>query len=144
MVVFVTLLFILSFSATSFYSITQTLDKKIFLVLLNLTFIQHFSAIVLGLLFSFFMFYLVYKIVPHGKMNTRVALVSSLCASVLWEILKYGFTIYLVYFSNFTAVYGTYAAIVSLVFWIYYSSVIFVIGAEIGQLYNARNVLKVA
>lgn len=59
-----------------------------------------------------------------------------------WEVLKIGFTIYLVKFSNYAAVYGTYAALSVLIIWIYLSSLAFVIGAEIGQIYNEKNILK--
>jgi membrane protein len=90
------------------------------------------------------MFYIIYRIVPHGQVNRKVALFSAVSSAVMFELLKHLFTIYLVSFSNFTAVYGAYAALVSVVFWIYYSSFIFVLGAEIGQLYNEKRLLKKA
>jgi len=37
-------------------------------------------------------------------------------------------------------IYGTYALIVVVAFWIYYSSILFLVGAEIGQLYRERRI----
>jgi membrane protein len=88
------------------------------------------------------MFYIIYRIVPHGQVNKRVVLISALSSAIMFELLKHLFTSYLVSFSNFSAVYGAYAALVSIIFWIYYSSFIFVLGAEIGQLYNERRLLN--
>ena len=89
------------------------------------------------------MFYTIYKLVPHGNINNKVVLISSISSTLLWEMLKFAFTMYLVNFSNFAAVYGAYGAIVAVIFWIYYSSTTFVIGAEIGQLYHEKKLLKI-
>ena len=35
-------------------------------------------------------------------------------------------------------IYGTYVLFVVVAFWIYYSSIVFIIGAEIGKLYSDR------
>jgi len=37
-----------------------------------------------------------------------------------------------------TRVYGAYTLLIAVVFWIYYSAVVFIVGAEIGQLYRER------
>jgi membrane protein len=87
------------------------------------------------------MFFIIYKLVPHGKINNKVVLTSAVTSTISWELLKVIFTIYLIHFSNFTAVYGAYAALVAVIFWIYYSSFTFVLGAEIGQLYTERKLL---
>jgi membrane protein len=143
MVILITLLFILSFASTAIISILKAVDERFFNnTLFSFGVIENFLTIFLGLLFSFLMFYLIYKIVPHGKIKNVVVLISALSSTVMWEILKFIFTFYLINFSNFTAVYGAYAAIVAIIFWIYYSSTTFVIGAEIGQLYHERELLK--
>lgn len=142
MVLLLTVLFLLSLSMTSIFSLIQTIDEKYLYNLLKISFAEHYIPILLGAAFSFLMFYIVLRILPEGKVNTKTALLSSFWCSILWEILKIGFTIYLVRFSNYAAVYGTYAAIVVLILWIYFSAVVFVIGAEIGQIYNEKNILK--
>jgi membrane protein len=143
MVIIITTLFVLSFASSFIISILKWVDEKFFAnTLFSFGFIENFLSIFLGLLFSFLMFYLIYKIVPHGKIKNNIVIISALSTTILWEILKFIFTFYLVNFSNFTAVYGAYAAIVAVIFWIYYSSTTFVIGAEIGQLYHEKELLK--
>ena len=143
MVFVVTVLFLLSLISTTILSILKTIDEKFFFnALFRFGFIENLATVILGLLFTFLMFYTIYKLVPHGKLNNRVVLISSISTTLMWEILKFVFTMYLVNFSNFAAVYGAYAAIVAVIFWIYYSSTTFVIGAEIGQLYHEKKLLK--
>lgn len=143
MVFLATLLFVLSFTSTFFISLFKTINEYFFENrFIGFYFIERFISIFLGLVFSFLMFYLIYKIVPHGKIGNKVVLVSSFSSTIMWELLKIAFTIYLINFSNFTAVYGAYAAVVAVIFWIYYSSFTFVLGAEIGQLYNEKILLK--
>jgi membrane protein len=108
----------------------------------NMTTFQKVLAVPIGLIFSFLMYYIIHRIVPHGQVKKDTAVVAAASTAIMFEVLKYLFTFYLVSFSNFGAVYGAYAALVSIVFWIYYSSYIFVFGAEIGQLYNEQKLLN--
>ena len=138
MVILISLLFFLSISSTFVLSLIKSIFST---ELFGLGFVYKLLYILLGLIFSFLMFYIIYKLVPHGKINNKVVLTSSVTSTISWELLKIIFTIYLINFSNFTAVYGAYAAVVAVIFWIYYSSFTFVFGAEIGQLYNERKLL---
>jgi membrane protein len=82
----------------------------------------------------FFSFFILYLLVPQKKMPRRVVVMSSLWAAVLWEAAKYLFGLYISHFGTITKVYGAYALLVVVAFWIYYTSIVFVVGAEIGQL----------
>jgi len=141
MVLVVFLFFILSVASTSLFSIISSRGLDFINQYVNIGFSNAIITILLGLLFSFLMFLIIYRIVPHGQVNRKVALISAISSAVMFELLKHLFTMYLVSFSNFAAVYGAYAALVSIVFWIYYSSFIFVLGAEIGQLFNEKRLL---
>lgn len=143
MVFLVFLFFILSFASTIIVSIIRALDKTVLNGLIHeYPILQRTIGFTLGLIFSFIMFYLIYKLVPNGKVHTKIALLSAITGAFLWEVLKNLFSYYLVNVANYAAVYGTYAAIVALIFWIYYSSFVFVLGAEVGQLYNEKILLK--
>ncbi len=142
MVLVTTLFFILSLASSFLVSLMKSFDEQLLgSTLRSVGFFHYVIPFLIGLIFSFLMFYVIYKIVPHGYIKNRTVLISAISSTVLWELLKIIFTTYLIYFSNFTAVYGAYAAIVSVVFWIYYSSFTFVVGAEIGQLYNEKKLL---
>ena len=57
-----------------------------------------------------------------------------------WETAKQGFGFYLHHFATFGRIYGTYALVGCRV-WIYYSSIIFIIGTEIGRLYTEQKIM---
>jgi uncharacterized BrkB/YihY/UPF0761 family membrane protein len=48
------------------------------------------------------------------------------------------FGFYITHFASIERIYGAYVLVVLLAVWIYYSSIIFILGAEIGQLYRER------
>jgi membrane protein len=86
----------------------------------------------------FGIFYFIYYVIPYRKIKKRILVVSAFWAAFLWEIAKQLFGIYLTYSANLSKIYGAYVFIVALVFWLYYSSVVIIIGAEIGQLFSER------
>ena len=143
MVFLILVAFLLSFSSTFILSIFQAIDKSFFGdAILNLGFTSTLLTHFIGLIFTFIMFYLIFKLVPQGFVSQKVALISSITAAILYETLKYIFIFYLVSFANYQRVYGAYAAIVAVIFWLYYSSFTFVIGAEMGQLYKEKKLIK--
>ena len=92
-----------------------------------------FSGIII-----FSIFWLIYNFVPSVKIKKKSVTVGALWAVLLWILAKEIFGIYVFDFANFGRVYGTYAIIVVLAFWIYYSALVFILGAEIGKLYDER------
>lgn len=88
------------------------------------------------------MFYVFYKLIPYAKLGKKVPLVSAITATFFWEIARQLFGYYITHFATLSRIYGTYALIVIVAFWIYYSSILFLIGAEIGQLYLERRIEK--
>ena len=61
-----------------------------------------------------------------------LALAGALFAALLWEISKHLFDIYIKDYAGIEKIYGSFGTIVILLFWIYYSAFILLIGAEIG------------
>jgi membrane protein len=69
----------------------------------------------------------------------KEAAVGGASAAVLWEALKQGFAFYLSHFGgdpNADKVYGALGGLILLVLWIYYSSMVLLMGAEIAKLYS--------
>lgn len=89
----------------------------------------------------FILFSLLYYTVPLKKPGRKVTLISALWAAILWEAAKQLFGYYIYNYGVWGRIYGTYALIVVVAFWVYYSSVVFIIGAEIGRLFYERNYL---
>jgi membrane protein len=93
-------------------------------------------AQLLAFAFIFLMFALMYRYLPKRRIPWRVALVAATFASVVWELFKAAFAWYVANFANYTTTYGALATLIILVFWIYYSSVVFILGGEVGQVYD--------
>lgn len=104
---------------------------------------SHIIFSLLSLLLIFIVFTVLYLTVPLKKLGRKATLMSALWAAILWETAKQLFGYYLYNFATFNRIYGAYALIVVVAFWIYYSSVVFIIGAEIGNLYYERNFSKI-
>lgn len=137
------LLFILSLVATYTVTLVEIVSKGVFGVELSLSFLQSVVSILIAYAISYILFYIVYRYVPYQSIPKKVVLFSSYIAAILFEILKHLFSLYILKFANFGRVYGTYAALVIFIFWIYYVAVIFVIGGEMGAIYLNRNRLKI-
>jgi len=81
------------------------------------------------------MFYVVYGHLTDVKPPTAAAVASTLTMTVLWVISGKLFSIYLRSYSVIGSLYGPYTFLLVLLLWIYYSSVVFVLGGIVGQIY---------
>ena len=86
----------------------------------------------------FILFFIFYDFIPYDKMNKKVVAVSALWATIFWTLAEELFGFFLVHFASFKRIYGAYVFIIVVVIWIYYSAVVFLLGAQIGQLYKER------
>jgi membrane protein len=93
-------------------------------------------------LFSLFIMYLIfsvtYKFMPIIKIRKRSVLIGAFWASILWVTAKIIFGLYLSTFTTFSRIYGAYAFVIVVAFWIYYTSAVFIVGAEVGKLFDER------
>jgi membrane protein len=91
---------------------------------------------VVGKLFAWFflfaIFYLLYRFAPARTLQRRDLLIASLSATILFEVARWVFTWYVIFARDALAVYGALAGLMFFFFWLYYASIIFVLGAEIG------------
>jgi YihY family inner membrane protein len=87
-----------------------------------------YSAKASAVLLTVLLFFLIYRLVPHTRVSSRVALKAALWSGGAWEVAKYGFLIQLQRM-NLQAFYGPLAFAVSLVLWAYVSSLTLVFGA---------------
>lgn len=95
--------------------------------------------LLLTLVLAFVMFLIVYRFIPDVAISWRTAVISSVTATTLWLSAAQLFAWYLETFHSFSKLYGTYAFLFVLLIWIYYSSIVFIIGGIVGQLYRERN-----
>jgi membrane protein len=112
-----------------------------FLAFLQTGFFEHLLLSLFSLLLIYIVFTILYLAVPVKKVGKKAVFVSALWAAILWETAKQLFGIYINNYAAYGKIYGAYALVVVVAFWIYYSSVVFIIGAEIGRLYYERKYL---
>lgn len=118
-----------SMGLTSLMTYTQRYRFKIPLVDMGPIF-GLFLKYLLPFLFSFWMFFLIYKIIPYRKIHYRTALQAAFFISLLWEVAKQLFGWYVFNIGRFSMVYGSLSALIIFFFWVYYSSVIVLLGGE--------------
>jgi len=87
---------------------------------------------------SFIIFYFIFRYVPNKKIPSKIVLLSTAICVISIELSRHIFAYYISSFANYGKFYGTYAIIISLAIWIYYSSLIILLSAEISK-YLLRN-----
>lgn len=114
------------------------------------TYLRHYSPLDLGpvihfslkyvipFLFTFWMFFLIYKIIPNKKIQFKVALQAAFFTSLLWEVAKQSFGWYVLHLGGFTMIYGSLSTLAIFVLWVYYSSAILVLGGEVAFLLGSK------
>jgi len=88
------------------------------------------------------LFFSLYKFLPKRRIRWQMALVAALFASVMFEVAKNVFGFLIVSFSPGSMYSGTVAAAVIVVIWVYYGALIFILGGEVGQVFELRRVRK--
>ena len=79
---------------------------------------------------SIAIFFLIYWLLPNGKVPARAVLPSAIIMGLLSEALKYAYILALPYL-NFQEVYGPFALSVSLMFWAFLSGLLLLAGANL-------------
>ncbi len=90
-------------------------------------------VVILSLMFASF-----YKILPRTDMSFSKQLPGAVCASVGWLIFSWIYSLYIHYISNYSYVYGSLAAVVFLMLWLYICMNIFLYGAEINKMISEK------
>ena len=94
---------------------------------------------VISLLTSVALYYILFRMLPHERLSNNVIWVSVSTTVILTEAMRFLFSYYMSHVSSIGALYGTYAFLVGISLWIYYASVAFLVGAEVGWLYKEKH-----
>jgi uncharacterized BrkB/YihY/UPF0761 family membrane protein len=88
-------------------------------------------------LLTLFMFWTIYRFLPNAKSGNRgrIALGSALVASAGWELAKWAFTRFLSDTARYGAIYGSVGGVVITMMWLYTSSMVILLGAEVSAAY---------
>jgi membrane protein len=88
------------------------------------------------------LFLLIYRYLPPRRIPWRTALTAATFTGVLFEVTKALFSWYVTSVASFSSVYGGLASAAILFFWIYYGSVVFILGGEVAQVYTMHRTRK--
>ena len=88
------------------------------------------------------MFFALYKFLPNRKIRWQTAMLAAVFTAGMFEIAKGLFTAYVAEFNPGSIYTGTLYALVIVVFWVYYAAMIFILGGEVGQVYELRRVRR--
>lgn len=111
------------------------------------------SGLVIPLVLSSILFFLLYRFIPRPGPSASSCLLGALVAGLGWEAAKYGFTLLATHSAMFARVRNVeqqlelntlgelFVLAVVLVFWVYYSAVILVVGGMITALREERRAL---
>ncbi|MBU3741567.1 MAG: YihY/virulence factor BrkB family protein [Candidatus Kapabacteria bacterium] len=102
------------------------------------SFILGIGARLTSLTSTLVLFFFLYMFVPNRRLPWPIVIMSTLISVGLWEAARALFTWYVSASVAISKFYGGYIALASLALWAYYSSLIFLFGAELAQFIHLR------
>lgn len=100
----------------------------------NISWIWSLTSLAIAFVITFLMFFFVYRYVPDRWIPRQDAAIAALFCSVLFELAKQVFVYYLAELGRFLELYGSFTNLVAVSFWVYYSSIVFILGGELGRI----------
>jgi membrane protein len=84
------------------------------------------------------LFLIAYRYLPARRIPWRTAWIAATFSALLHEGLKLGFSWYATEIADYGSTLGNLATVAVLFFWIYYGSIVFILGGEVAQVYTMR------
>jgi membrane protein len=84
-------------------------------------------------------FFLAYRYVPRRRMRLGAAVAGAVLGTVLWEIAKQLFRLYIREVGVYDQIYGALGVLVAFVMFVYYSAIVFVLAAAYAATLDARS-----
>ena len=97
----------------------------------------HVLDVTVSFAFVTLLFALIYKFLPDAQIQWQDVWVGAALTSILFTVGKFLIGLYLGS-SGVTSVYGAAGSLITVLLWVYYSSLIFFLGAEFTQVYAAE------
>lgn len=104
--------------------------------------VEYWTGRTLAFVFIALMFFSLYKYLPVRRVRWRSAWIAALFTSVMFEAARWVFSAYVRTFNPGSLYTGTLTAIVVVVVWTYYAALIFILGGEVGQVYELRRMRR--
>ena len=91
----------------------------------------HWAGLLLTLALDTSLFVVIFRFVPNRRIRWSSVLVGAAATAVLWESAKQAFRWYIQGVGVYSAVYGSLGVTIALMMWVYYSAIVFIIGAAL-------------
>lgn len=104
--------------------------------------VEYWTGRTLAFVFIALMFFSLYKYLPVRRVRWRSAWIAALFTSIMFEAARWIFSLYVRTFNPGSLYTGTLTAIVVVVVWTYYAAMIFILGGEVGQVYELRRMRR--
>ena len=85
------------------------------------------------LILIFLAFWVIYRVVPNRPVTWGEVLPGAVVAALLWTVLRFGFTWYATSVANYESAFGPLATGITLLVFLYFASVIVLLGAEFAR-----------
>ncbi|MCT4541931.1 MAG: YihY/virulence factor BrkB family protein [Vallitalea sp.] len=89
------------------------------------------------LLFSFFI--LLYNASPNKKISFKEVVPGAILSTIGWLAMSFIFSFYINKIGNFSYMYGSLASIIILLIWLYFCSIIILVGGELNAIFFEKN-----
>ena len=106
-------------------------QKGFFEAITHFGFVQNLQHIFLPFIMIFFVFFLLYKLIPNARVGNKPAIIGSFFGAILFQISKGIFSYYIYHYSMFFKVYGILGIGFVFLIWVYISWCLVLGGAEI-------------
>jgi len=93
---------------------------------------QWFRFVIIGLFF-FLVLTLLYYIIPNKKIRLRTVFPGVVFTFIAEVLVSFGFSIYVVNYTNYNAIYGFWGALLLLALWLYLSGFMIILGGELNS-----------
>lgn len=99
---------------------------------------------VVGVMVTALLFYILYRYPPVATLSNRTLIIASVTGTVLFQFTKWGFAWYVAAAQANLELYGAVGGLMFLFVWLYYASVVFILGAEVGHAFDQQRISSIS
>ncbi len=126
------LLFVVSFASTILSKVEPDVGEGALKVIES---VLTATGALLPIVISILVFTVLYTVLPVTRPRIRDVWPAIVFATLGFELVKWGFSVYLENFSNYSAIYGSLGAVVAFMVFIYIAAIVLLFGAEMAALW---------
>ena len=104
--------------------------------------IQSVFVVLLPFFLQVMAFSLLYMVMPNVKIRVVNALIGAVVASILFELSKKAFALYLLNFGSYKVIYGALSALPIFLIWVYLCWIIALVGAQVVSVLKHKSTFK--